>query len=320
MTEESSRLASALSGHYTIERELGAGGMATVYLAHDVKHDRDVAIKILHPDLGAALGADRFLSEIRTTARLQHPHILPLLDSGDAEGLLYYVMPVVTGETLRARLTRERQLPVREAVRIAREVASALDYAHRQGVIHRDIKPENILLHDGQALVADFGIALAVQTAGGQRMTQTGLSLGTPQYMSPEQAMGEKTIDARTDVYALGAVTYEMLCGDPPFSGSSVQAIVAKMMTERPTPLSTLRDTVPENVEEAVLTALAKLPADRFATAAEFATALGNASGATSAPRKHAAVPAVRRQSSITLRETERSLKWRVVRRRFISA
>ena len=268
------RLTAALADHYRIERELGAGGMATVYLAHDLKHDRDVAIKVLHPDLGAALGGERFLSEIRTTARLQHPHILPLLDSGDADGLLYYVMPVVTGETLRARIEREHQLPIPDAVRIAREVASALDYAHRQGVIHRDIKPENILLHDGQALVADFGIALAVQSAGGQRMTQTGLSLGTPQYMSPEQAMGEKQIDARTDVYALGAVTYEMLAGDAPFTGSSVQAIVAKVMNERPTPLHTLRDTVPPNVEQAVVTALAKLPADRFATAAQFAEAL----------------------------------------------
>ena len=275
-TDGSARLSAALGHSYRVERELGAGGMATVYLAHDLKHDRDVAIKVLHPDLGAALGAERFLSEIRTTARLQHPHILPLLDSGDADGLLYYVMPVVTGETLRGRLDRERQLPIPEAVRIAREAASALDYAHRQGVIHRDVKPENILLHDGQALVADFGIALAVQTAGGQRMTQTGLSLGTPQYMSPEQAMGEKQIDARTDIYSLGAVTYEMLAGDAPFTGSSVQAIVAKVMNERPTPLSTLRDTVPPGVEQAVLTALAKLPADRFATAAEFAAALAN--------------------------------------------
>ncbi|MDP1858278.1 MAG: protein kinase [Gemmatimonadaceae bacterium] len=268
------RLQVALGAEYKFDRELGAGGMATVYLAHDIKHDRDVAIKVLHPDLGVALGADRFLSEIRTTARLQHPHILPLLDSGDADGLLYYVMPVVTGETLRARLDRERQLPISDAVRIAREVASALDYANRQGVIHRDIKPENILLHDGSALVADFGIALAVQSAGGARMTQTGLSLGTPQYMSPEQAMGEKIIDARSDVYALGAVTYEMLVGDAPFTGSSVQAIVAKVLTERPTPLHTVRDTVPAGVEYAVLTALAKLPADRYATAAEFATAL----------------------------------------------
>ena len=268
------RLTLALADRYRIERELGAGGMATVYLAHDVKHDRDVAIKVLHPDLGAALGGERFLSEIRTTARLQHPHILPLLDSGDANGLLYYVMPLVTGETLRARLERERQLPIPEAVRIAREVASALDYAHRQNVIHRDIKPENILLHDGQAIVADFGIALAVQQAGGARMTQTGLSLGTPQYMSPEQAMGERTIDARSDIYALGAVTYEMLSGDAPFTGGSVQAIVAKVLSERPTSLHTVRDTVPAKVEQAVFTALAKLPADRFATARAFADAL----------------------------------------------
>ena len=266
----------SLADRYSVERELGAGGMATVYLAHDIKHDRDVAIKVLHPDLGAALGADRFLSEIRTTARLQHPHILPLLDSGDADGLLYYVMPLVTGETLRARLERERQLPIPDAVRIAREVADALGYAHGHNVIHRDIKPENILLQDGHALVADFGIALAVQQAGNQRMTQTGLSLGTPQYMSPEQAMGEKTIDARSDIYALGAVTYEMLTGDPPFTGSSVQAIVSKVMTESPSPIHTVRPTVSAGVEDAVMTALAKLPADRFATAAEFAAALAN--------------------------------------------
>ncbi|MHB1068967.1 MAG: protein kinase domain-containing protein [Gemmatimonadaceae bacterium] len=274
MTELPARLVAALADRYRIERELGAGGMATVYLAHDLKHDRDVAIKVLHPDLGAALGGERFLTEIRTTARLQHPHILPLLDSGEADGLLYYVMPVVTGETLRARLEREHQLPIADAVRIAREVASALDYAHRQGVVHRDIKPENILLHDGSALVADFGIALAVQTAGGQRMTQTGLSLGTPSYMSPEQAMGEKTIDARSDVYALGAVTYEMLTGDAPFTGSTVQAIVAKVLNadaERP---SMLRKTIPSHVEAAVMTALAKLPADRFASAAAFSEAL----------------------------------------------
>ena len=277
------RLTAALSDRYRLERELGAGGMATVYLAHDLKHDRDVAIKVLHPDLGAALGGERFLTEIRTTARLQHPHILPLLDSGEADGLLYYVMPLVTGETLRARLERDRQLPIEEALRIAREVADALGYAHSHHVIHRDIKPENILLQDGHALVADFGIALAVQSAGGQRMTQTGLSLGTPQYMSPEQAMGERAIDARSDIYALGAVTYEMLAGDPPFTGSSVQAIVAKVMTERPSPISTVRDTVPGYVEAAVLTALAKLPADRFATAPAFATALSTPSGFTSA-------------------------------------
>ncbi len=268
------RLTEALTDRYRVEREIGRGGMATVYLAHDVRHDRDVAIKVLHPDLGAALGGERFLAEIKTTAKLQHPHILPLLDSGAADGLLFYVMPLVTGESLRARLTRERQLAIPEAVRIAREVASALDYAHRHGVIHRDIKPENILLHDGQALVADFGISLAVQSAGGERMTQTGLSLGTPQYMSPEQAMGEKNIDARADVYALGAVTYEMLAGEAPFTGASVQAIVAKVLVERPTPLRTSRDTISPAIEHAVLMALAKLPADRFATAAEFGSAL----------------------------------------------
>ena len=267
-------LTSAVSGRYRVERELGAGGMATVYLAHDVRHDREVAIKVLHPDLGAALGAERFLGEIRTTARLQHPHVLPLLDSGEADGLLFYVMPYVAGETLRARLERERQLPIPEAVRIAREVASALDHAHRHGVIHRDIKPENILLADGQALVADFGIALAVQQAGGRRMTQTGLSLGTPQYMSPEQAMGEKSIDARSDVYALGCVLYEMLAGEPPFTGASVQAIVARLIAEEPRPLAVQRRSIPGHVEAAALRALEKLPADRFATAAEFVAAL----------------------------------------------
>jgi serine/threonine-protein kinase len=274
VNDTAARLEISLADRYTIDRELGAGGMATVYLAHDIKHDRDVAIKVLHPDLGAALGGDRFLSEIRTTARLQHPHILPLLDSGDADGLLYYVMPLVTGETLRARLERERQLPVDDAVLIAREVADALGYAHGLGVIHRDIKPENILLQGGHALVADFGIALAVQQAGGARMTQTGLSLGTPQYMSPEQAMGERTIDARSDIYALGAVTYEMLVGEPPFTGPSVQAIVARLVTEEPRAISVQRKAVPSAVEAAVLRALEKLPADRFATAAQFAEAL----------------------------------------------
>ena len=283
------RLTAALADRYRLERELGEGGMATVYQAHDLRHGRDVAIKVLHPDLGAALGGERFLSEIRTTARLQHPHILPLLDSGEADGLLYYVMPLVTGETLRARLEREQQLPIDQAVQVAREVADALGHAHGLGIIHRDIKPENILLQGGHALVADFGIALAVQQAGGHRMTQTGLSLGTPQYMSPEQAMGERKVDARSDVYALGAVTYEMLSGDPPFTGSSVQAIVAKIMAEPPTPLHTLRGTVPAHVEQAVHTALAKLPADRFATAAEFAQAL--VSGRSPEPVRRAAPP-----------------------------
>ena len=274
------RLTAALGGSYRLEREIGAGGMATVYLAHDIKHDRDVAIKVLHPDLGAALGGERFLSEIRTTARLQHPHILPLLDSGDADGLLYYVMPLVTGETLRARLEREKQLPIADAVRIAREVASALDYAHRQNVIHRDIKLENILLHDGSALVADFGIALAVQSAGGARMTQTGLSLGTPSYMSPEQAMGERAIDARSDVYALGAMTYEMLAGEPPFTGPTVQAIVAKVMSTEPASIVSLRKAVPANVAAAVHSALEKLPADRCESAKLFSEMLSDTRGA----------------------------------------
>ena len=274
MTDVLTRLAGSLADRYEVQRELGAGGMATVYRAVDRKHQRDVAIKVLHPELGAALGSERFLSEIRTTARLQHPHVLPLLDSGEADGLLYYVMPLVTGETLRHRLEREKQLPIDDAIAIAREVADALGYAHGLGVIHRDIKPENILLRDGHALVADFGIALAVQTAGGARMTQTGLSLGTPQYMSPEQAMGERSIDGRSDVYALGAVTYEMLAGEPPFTGPNVQAIVARLLAEEPRSLTLQRRAVPAGVEHAVMRALEKLPADRFSRAAEFAAAL----------------------------------------------
>jgi serine/threonine-protein kinase len=281
MSEPASRLAAALEGRYTVERELGQGGMATVYLAHDVRHDRQVAIKVLHPELAAALGADRFLAEIKTTARLQHPHILPLLDSGAADGLLFYVMPFVTGETLRARLARERQLPIAVALRIAREVADALSDAHTHGIVHRDIKPENILLQGEHALVADFGIALAVQQAGGQRMTQTGLSLGTPQYMAPEQAMGDKSVDYRADVYALGAVTHEMLAGEPPFTGPTLQAIVAKVIADSPRPLRELRRSVPEHVEATVIQALEKLPADRFASAADFSAALGARTAAT---------------------------------------
>ena len=268
------RLTESLAERYRLERELGQGGMATVYLAEDLKHGRKVAIKVLHPELSAVLGGERFLAEIKVTANLQHPHILGLIDSGEAGGLLYYVMPYVAGESLRARLARERQLPVDEAVRLSREVASALDYAHRQGVVHRDIKPENILLQDGAALVADFGIALAVHQAGGSRMTQTGLSLGTPAYMSPEQAMGEREIGPRSDVYALGAMTYEMLAGEPPFTGPSSQAIVAKVLTEQPPPLRPKRPTVPPAAEAAILTALQKLPADRWGTAKEFSDAL----------------------------------------------
>jgi serine/threonine-protein kinase len=299
------RLQAALTDRYRLEREIGAGGMATVYAAHDVRHDRRVALKVLRPDLAAVIGAERFLAEIRLTANLQHSHILPLFDSGEvlaehperSEGprsYLFYVMPFVQGETLRDRLNREKQLPVADAVRIATEVASALDYAHRNGVVHRDIKPENILLHDGQALVADFGIALAASKASGSRMTETGMSLGTPHYMSPEQAMGEREITPRSDVYALGAVLYEMLTGDPPFTGSTAQAIVARVVTESPRPLVPQRHTIPPHVEAAVLTALEKLPADRFATAAEFAQALSNrgyasaATAVTPAPREGA--------------------------------
>ncbi|HJR17417.1 MAG TPA: protein kinase [Gemmatimonadales bacterium] len=277
MADPLTHLTTALSDRYRIQRELGAGGMATVYLAQDLKHDRMVAIKVLRPELAAVIGAERFLSEIKTTANLQHPHILPLHDSGESDGFLFYVMPFVEGETLRNRINREKQLPVADAVRIATEVASALDYAHRHNVIHRDIKPENILLHDGRALVADFGIALAASKAGGTRMTETGMSLGTPHYMSPEQAMGEREITARSDVYALGCVLYELLTGDPPFTGSTAQAIVARVVTETPRPMAPQRHTIPSHVEAAVLTALEKLPADRFATAAEFAKALTDA-------------------------------------------
>jgi serine/threonine-protein kinase len=248
--------------------------MATVYLAHDVRHDRKVALKVLKPELAAVIGAERFLHEIKTTANLQHPHILPLFDSGEADTFLYYVMPNVEGESLRDRLNREKQLGIEDAIEIARAVAGALDYAHRHGVIHRDIKPENILLHDGQALVADFGIALAVSQAGSARLTETGLSIGTPQYMSPEQAMGDRELDARSDIYSLAAMLYEMLAGDPPYTGSTAQAIVAKVITEKALPVTVHRDTVPPHVAAALQKALSKLPADRFATAAGFAEAL----------------------------------------------
>ena len=268
------QLNTALAGRYDVERQIGAGGMATVYLARDVRHDRRVALKLLSPELGAVLGVERFLSEIRVTANLQHPNLLPLFDSGEAGGLLFYVMPFIEGETLRQRIEREKLLPIDDAVRITVAIANALDYAHRHGVIHRDLKPENILLHDGQPLVADFGIALAVSNAGGARITQTGLSLGTPQYMSPEQAAGDRTVDGRTDIYALGAVSYEMLAGEPPHSGTTAQAIIARLMTEEPRPLSAVRHTIPPHVEAAIHHALEKLPADRFATAREFAEAI----------------------------------------------
>jgi len=288
------RLAPALADRYRIERELGAGGMATVYLADDLRHGRKVAIKLLHAELSAMLGPERFLTEIKTTAALQHPHVLPLFDSGSTDGLLYYVMPFVEGETLRHRLERERQLPVGDAVRIATEVADALEYAHQHGIVHRDIKPENILLQSGHALVADFGIALAVAEAGGNRLTQTGFSLGTPQYMAPEQATGEKHVDPRADIYALGAVTYEMLAGAAPFIGPTAQAVVVKVITERARPLRELRDTVPPHVAAAVQSALEKLPADRPASAAAFARMLADEGTRT------LAVPAVPSRSRWT--------------------
>jgi serine/threonine-protein kinase len=276
MSDVLERLSAALSDRYTIDRELGAGGMATVYLAEDLKHDRKVALKVLKPELAAVLGADRFVQEIKTTASLQHPHILPLFDSGQADGFLYYVMPYIEGETLRDKLDRETQLGIDEAIRITTEVADALDYAHRNGVIHRDIKPENILLHDGRPMVADFGIALAVSAAAGGRMTETGLSLGTPHYMSPEQATAEKDITNRSDMYSLAAVLYEMLAGDPPHTGSTAQQIIMKIVTEGAAPVTKVRKSVPPNVTAAVSKALEKLPADRFESAKTFAEALTN--------------------------------------------
>jgi serine/threonine-protein kinase len=281
----SDRLIAALGDRYVLERELGQGGMAIVYLARDVRHERWIALKVLRPELAAVVGAERFLTEIKTTANLQHPHILPLFDSGEANGFLFYVMPLVEGESLRDRLRRERQLPIADAIRITSEVAGALDYAHRHGVIHRDIKPGNILFHENSALLTDFGIARAVSRASGTRLTETGFSLGTPHYMSPEQAMGEREITARTDVYALGAVIYEMLTGEPPFSGPSAQAIIARVLTEDPRPIISQRHTIPVHVEEAVLKALEKLPADRFATAGEFVTALTAEGGRSSKPQ-----------------------------------
>ena len=278
MADTLDRLKTALQDRYTIERELGAGGMATVYLAEDLKHHRKVAVKVLRPELAAVLGAERFVQEITTTANLQHPHILPLFDSGEADGFLYYVMPFIDGETLRDKLNRETQLGIEEAVKITTEVADALDYAHGQHVIHRDIKPENILLHNGRPMVADFGIALAVSAAAGNRMTETGLSLGTPHYMSPEQATAEKDLTNRSDIYSLGCVLYEMLTGEPPHMGNSAQQIIMKIVTDEARPVAELRKSVPPNVAAATAKALEKLPADRLESAKAFAEALTNPS------------------------------------------
>jgi Tol biopolymer transport system component/tRNA A-37 threonylcarbamoyl transferase component Bud32 len=283
MSDVPQRLSAALADRCRIERELGQGGMATVYLAEDLKHDRKVAIKVLKPELAAVLGAERFVVEIKTTAALSHPHILPLFDSGEADGFLFYVMPYVEGETLRDRLNRETQLGVDEAVRITREIADALHYAHTHGVIHRDIKPENILLQNGRPMVADFGIALAVSAAAGGRMTETGLSLGTPHYMSPEQATAEKEITGRSDIYSLASVCYEMLTGNPPHVGSSAQQIIMKIITEQPADVTAHRKSVPPNVAAAIGRALEKLPADRFESSEKFAEALANPAFSTMA-------------------------------------
>lgn len=283
MSDPLDSLKAALEGRYQIEGLLGEGGMATVYLANDLRHHRQVAIKILKSELTASLGPERFLREVRLTAGLDHPHIVPLLDSGEAGGFLYYVMPFVEGESLRDRLNREKQLPLDDAFRIARQVADALDYAHGQGVIHRDVKPENILLSGGHARVSDFGIARAVTGAGDEALTRTGMAVGTPPYMSPEQASGEREVDARTDIYSLGCITYEMLTGDPPYLGSTPAAILSKKLVEEAPSPRIVRDSVPGSAEAAIMKALAKVPADRYASASDFAEALTGESAGSAA-------------------------------------
>ena len=276
MSDPALRLNVALKGRYRVERELGEGGMATVYLADDLKHERKVALKVLKPELAAVVGAERFLAEIKVTANLQHPNILPLHDSGETEGFLFYVMPYVEGDTLKDRLDREHQLPVDDAVHIATDMAEALDYAHRQGVIHRDIKPANVLLLEGKPVISDFGIALAVGAAGGGRLTETGLSLGTPHYMSPEQAMGDQNVGPQTDTYALGCVLYEMLVGEPPFTGPNAHAVLGQIITSEAVSATEKRASIPSNVDAAIRKALEKLPADRFTSAQDFVGALGD--------------------------------------------
>ena len=261
------------AGRYTIERELGRGGMATVYRARDLRHDRAVALKVLHPELAASVGGERFAREIRLLAGLNHPHIVPLFDSGEHEGAVFYVVPCMSGQSVRTRLDHERQLPVEEALRITREVADALDYAHRSGVIHRDIKPENILLEEGHAIVADFGVARALKRAAGESRTTAGMAVGTPAYMSPEQATGEEELDGRTDQYSLACVLYEMLTGTPPFAGTTPRVTIARRFTETPPSLRGLRG-VPESVDRAMSRALSAIPADRFPTVRAFSDAL----------------------------------------------
>jgi class 3 adenylate cyclase/tRNA A-37 threonylcarbamoyl transferase component Bud32 len=268
------RLRAGLATRYEIERELGRGGMATVYLARDQRHDRRVAIKVLRPELAMYLGTERFLKEIRLAAKLTHPNIVPLYDSGECGGILYYIMPHLEGETLRARIARERQLGVADTVELVRGIGAALEHAHRHGIIHRDVKPDNILLHEGQPMVLDFGVALALTQADGDRLTEPGLSPGTPAYMSPEQALGERDVDVRSDVYSFACVVYQMLSGDPPFTSSNVQALIARIITDVPTRLACVRPDVPEHLDRAVHRALAKAPADRFASAEEFTAAV----------------------------------------------
>ena len=305
MTTITERLSTALADRYRLERHLGEGGMATVYLAHDLKHDRKVAVKVLKPELAAIIGGERFLNEIKVTANLQHPNILPLYDSGETDSFLYYVMPHVEGESLRQKMDREKQLGVEETLALAKAVAGALQYAHEQGIVHRDIKPENILLQRGQPLVADFGIALAVSHAGGTRLTETGLSLGTPHYMSPEQATGDRELDARSDVYSLGAMVYEMLTGEPPHHGTTVQAIIARILSSEPESIIQHRPSVPPHVEAAVRRALDKTPADRFPSAAKFAEALGNPAFTTAGTASSASLrptsPPARRPAVLAL-------------------
>ncbi|NIM50397.1 MAG: protein kinase, partial [Gemmatimonadales bacterium] len=280
------RLEAALADRYHIERELGRGGMATVYLAEDLKHHRRVAVKVLKPELAAAIGPERFLREIEITGQLNHPHILPLLDSGEADGLLFYVMPYVEGESLADRLDREKQLPLEDALRITAEVADALGFAHSHNVLHRDIKPENILFEGGHAVVADFGLARAITAAGGERLTETGIAVGTPEYMSPEQVSAEREIDGRSDLYSLACVVYEMLAGEPPFTGPTTESVARQHLTAEPRSVATLRTAVPEEVSQALMKALAKAPADRFLTAEQFMEAVATPSTTPSAEPK----------------------------------
>ena len=291
MPDTPSRLNAALSERYTIDRELGQGGMATVYLAEDVRHGRKVAIKVLRPELATTMGPERFLREIEIAARLNHPHILPLYDSGFADGFLFYVMPYVKGQSLRERLIREKQLPVEEALTIVRQVAAALEHAHVQNLVHRDIKPENILLYEGEAMVADFGIALALSSLPEDRLTESGLAIGTPVYMSPEQATGQRVLDARSDVYSLGTVLYEMLAGEPPYTGATAQAVIFKHVADPVPAVRRLRKAVPASVDQALQKALAKTPADRFPSTAAFAEALDRPASVVLVPPSVAVLP-----------------------------